>query len=76
MRHFEHDILVIDDAYNANPLSMRASIDLMRTFEGRRLLCLGDMLKLGPDEIDIHREILSHALSLPRPIFLRQDLAL
>ena len=62
--HFENDILVIDDAYNANPLSMRASIDLMNQFEGRRVLCLGDMLELGADEIAIHQDILRHAQSL------------
>ena len=55
--HFENDILVIDDAYNANPLSMRASIDLMNQFEGRRVLCLGDMLELGADKNDSSRHI-------------------
>lgn len=61
---YENDILVIDDAYNANPLSMRASINLMSQFDGRRVLCLGDMLELGPDEIAIHKEILVHATTL------------
>lgn len=64
LRQFERDILIIDDAYNANPLSMRASIDLMVNFEGRRILCLGDMLELGTEEIQIHHELLRHALSI------------
>jgi UDP-N-acetylmuramoyl-tripeptide--D-alanyl-D-alanine ligase len=43
--------LILDDSYNANPASMRASIDtaieLARARKGRALLVLGDMLELG-----------------------------
>lgn len=40
---------VIDDTYNANPLSMRAAIDCLRDFQtaGRRIAVLSDMLELG-----------------------------
>lgn len=49
-------INVINDAYNANPLSMRASIEAFgeeRT-TGRKWLILGDMLELGDKERDEH----------------------
>jgi UDP-N-acetylmuramoyl-tripeptide--D-alanyl-D-alanine ligase len=56
------DILVIDDCYNANPMSMRAALDdLAATAHGRRVAVLGDMLELGPDERRWHREIGEHA---------------
>jgi UDP-N-acetylmuramoyl-tripeptide--D-alanyl-D-alanine ligase len=55
-------ILVIDDCYNANPMSMRAALDdLAATAPGRRVAVLGDMLELGPDERRWHREIGEHA---------------
>ncbi len=56
------DILVIDDCYNANPMSMRAALDdLAATASGRRVAVLGDMLELGPQERRWHREIGDHA---------------
>ncbi|HYM46308.1 MAG TPA: UDP-N-acetylmuramoyl-tripeptide--D-alanyl-D-alanine ligase, partial [Solirubrobacteraceae bacterium] len=55
-------IVLIDDCYNANPMSMRAAIDdLARTASGRRVAVLGDMLELGPGERDFHREIGAYA---------------
>ena len=41
---------VVNDCYNANPLSMRAALDDLATQEpaGRRVAVLGDMLELGP----------------------------
>jgi UDP-N-acetylmuramoyl-tripeptide--D-alanyl-D-alanine ligase len=55
-------IVVIDDCYNANPMSMRAALDdLNATAPGRRVAVLGDMLELGPDEIRFHEEIGAHA---------------
>ena len=44
-------VVVIDDCYNANPMSMRAALDdLAASAPGRRVAVLGDMLELGPDE--------------------------
>jgi UDP-N-acetylmuramoyl-tripeptide--D-alanyl-D-alanine ligase len=58
-------IRVINDAYNANPLSTRAALDTLATVTGtRRVALLGDMLELGPGEAEGHRDILSHALGL------------
>jgi UDP-N-acetylmuramoyl-tripeptide--D-alanyl-D-alanine ligase len=50
--------VLIDDCYNANPMSMRAAIeDLAVTAPGRRVAVLGDMLELGPDGPALHREV-------------------
>ncbi len=46
---------IIDDCYNANPMSMRAALtDLSRDAAARRVAVLGDMLELGPDEAALH----------------------
>jgi UDP-N-acetylmuramoyl-tripeptide--D-alanyl-D-alanine ligase len=51
-------VVVIDDCYNANPMSMRAAIDdLAETAAARRVAVLGDMLELGADAPRLHREI-------------------
>jgi UDP-N-acetylmuramoyl-tripeptide--D-alanyl-D-alanine ligase len=55
-------VLVIDDCYNANPMSMRAALDdLAASASGRRVAVLGDMLELGPGEARFHEEIGAHA---------------
>ncbi|XP_043715118.1 UDP-N-acetylmuramoyl-tripeptide--D-alanyl-D-alanine ligase-like [Telopea speciosissima] len=53
-------IKIINDVYNANPTSTRAAIDLLKTIDckGKRVAILGDMLELGPAEIEAHRDIL------------------
>jgi UDP-N-acetylmuramoyl-tripeptide--D-alanyl-D-alanine ligase len=51
-------VLVIDDCYNANPMSMRAALDdLAESASGRRVAVLGDMLELGSHEVRFHGEI-------------------
>lgn len=50
-------IKLIDDSYNANPLSIGAALDVLAHSAGRRVAILGDMLELGPDEAMLHRAI-------------------
>ncbi|SDE35188.1 UDP-N-acetylmuramoyl-tripeptide--D-alanyl-D-alanine ligase [Paracoccus isoporae] len=50
------EIRLIDDAFNANPSSMRAGLATLALLPGvRRVAILGDMLELGPAEIEDHR---------------------
>ncbi len=49
--------LVLDDCYNANPVSMRAAVDILDTAEGRKVCILGDMFELGEDEEKLHYEV-------------------
>jgi UDP-N-acetylmuramoyl-tripeptide--D-alanyl-D-alanine ligase len=57
--------VVINDCYNANPLSMRAALDdlALQQPAGRRVAVLGDMLELGTEEAEHHRSIGAHAAS-------------
>ena len=56
--------LVLNDAYNANPASMKASLDVLAALPGRRVAVLGDMGELGPREDDYHAEVAAHAGAL------------
>ncbi|MBO7743878.1 UDP-N-acetylmuramoyl-tripeptide--D-alanyl-D-alanine ligase [Paenibacillus sp. MWE-103] len=51
--------MVLNDAYNASPTSVRAAIDLVAGLTGyrRKWLVLGDMLELGPQELELHGEV-------------------
>ncbi len=51
-------IVLINDCYNANPMSMRAALDELAASAGpRKVAVLGDMLELGGEERRLHREI-------------------
>jgi UDP-N-acetylmuramoyl-tripeptide--D-alanyl-D-alanine ligase len=64
--------LLINDAYNANPISMRAALEhLLARADGRPTVAvLGDMAELGPDAAAYHREIgaLARELAIDRVI--------
>ena len=56
------NIFLIDDAFNANPSSMKSALQLLtqRTLNcSRRVALLGDMLELGENEVMLHEEIIS-----------------
>jgi UDP-N-acetylmuramoyl-tripeptide--D-alanyl-D-alanine ligase len=49
---------ILDDSYNASPLSTLAALETLKTFEvGRKIVVLGDMLELGIDEKSGHRSL-------------------
>lgn len=48
---------VIDDTYNANPMSMKVAIDVLMAMAGEKLLVLGDMGELGDNAAEMHAEI-------------------
>ena len=59
-------VVIINDCYNANPLSMRAALDDLATQApagGRRVAVLGDMLELGAGEAQEHRAVGAYAAS-------------
>ncbi len=47
-------LLIIDDCYNASPASMKSSLDVLATAEGRKVAVMGDMFELGPGERELH----------------------
>lgn len=49
--------VIIDDCYNANPVSMKASIDVLDSAMGRKVCILGDMFELGDNAGQLHREV-------------------
>ncbi len=62
--HMRFDIIryngidIINDAYNSNPLSMKAAIDTLCAFKkpGRKIIAAADMLELGKDTDRLHYE--------------------
>ncbi|MCQ2513840.1 MAG: UDP-N-acetylmuramoyl-tripeptide--D-alanyl-D-alanine ligase [Ruminococcus sp.] len=54
-------IRIIDDCYNANPTSVKASIDTLMNFSGKKIAVLGDMKELGADELKLHYEVGAYA---------------
>lgn len=57
------NIRIINDVYNANPTSMKASICIAAKAPGRSVCILGDMFELGENEAEFHADIGKHAAS-------------
>ncbi len=61
------DLTLIDESYNANPVSMRAAIEILGAtpsgMRGRRIAILGDMLELGATAAVLHAELAEPLLS-------------
>ena len=49
---------IVDDCYNASPLSMRSALETLKTLPGKRKVAvLGDMLEIGKYAMDAHEQI-------------------
>jgi UDP-N-acetylmuramoyl-tripeptide--D-alanyl-D-alanine ligase len=59
-------ILLVNDCYNANPVSMRAALEHLASLDstGRHVAVLGEMRELGSNAQEYHREIGAHARGL------------
>lgn len=53
----DEKLTIIDDCYNANPVSMKAAIELLETATTKRVALLGDMFELGEQEKQLHRGV-------------------
>lgn len=53
---------ILDDCYNANPVSMKAAIDIVSRTEGRKVAILGDMYELGEGSVQFHKEVGKYAV--------------
>jgi UDP-N-acetylmuramoyl-tripeptide--D-alanyl-D-alanine ligase len=47
-------ITLIDDSYNAGPVSVKAALKNMAAYSGRKIAILGDMVELGPESLEMH----------------------
>lgn len=53
----KNNFTIINDTYNANPDSMKKSIEVLLGFEGSKIAVLGDMRELGEEEILYHEDM-------------------
>ncbi len=60
IRHEQYT--VIDDCYNANPVSMKAALDLLSMADTRKVALLGDMGELGANEAMLHKNVGEYAI--------------
>lgn len=62
-----HDVTIVNDAYNASPTSMKAAIEIIKEMSGfhEKILVLGDMFELGEQSEILHRSV---ACAIKEPI--------
>ncbi len=54
-------VRLINDSYNANPVSVKAALDVLARCEGKKIAVLGDMAELGDEAESLHQEVGHHA---------------
>jgi UDP-N-acetylmuramoyl-tripeptide--D-alanyl-D-alanine ligase len=62
--------VIVDDSYNASPLSTIAALDFLDELEGEKITILGDMLELGQYEAEGHQQVLNKATLIAKSIVL------
>ena len=69
-------LILIDDSYNANPASMEAALTTLGEIKGDRrvFVALGDMLELGGDENEFHRNLGMQAAKIAHRLYLYGNL--
>jgi UDP-N-acetylmuramoyl-tripeptide--D-alanyl-D-alanine ligase len=55
---------LLDDTYNSSPDSAIAALNLLEELDGRKVAVLGDMLELGPYEVEGHRRVARRAMDV------------
>ncbi len=55
---------IINDTYNANPQSVKAGLDVLAKIQGRKAAILGEMLELGKDSSEYHKDVGRYAAKL------------
>ena len=61
---------ILNDCYNANPVSMKAGLDVLSEASGRKAAIIGDMFELGSEERQMHHEIGAYAANKGISLFL------
>ncbi|WP_438862303.1 UDP-N-acetylmuramoyl-tripeptide--D-alanyl-D-alanine ligase [Neptunicella sp.] len=61
IKSLTNQVRLIDDTYNANVSSVKAAIDLLANYDGRRILILGDMGELGERARFYHEQVGEYA---------------
>jgi UDP-N-acetylmuramoyl-tripeptide--D-alanyl-D-alanine ligase len=61
VKQLTSQVKLLDDTYNANVASVKAAIDLLASFAGRRVLVLGDMAELGEKARFYHQQVGQYA---------------
>ena len=66
--HATNGAMILDDTYNASPESTLAALNLLEEMDGRKVAVLGDMLELGPYEIEGHEKVGIRAAEVARQL--------
>jgi UDP-N-acetylmuramoyl-tripeptide--D-alanyl-D-alanine ligase len=61
MSGWREGVVLLNDAYNANPFSVRAAIDVLASQLGTKILVLGQMAELGDDTDGFHQQMGEYA---------------